>query len=123
LWVFLPLFLRAYDMRNIDSSINVPLWVFIIIAVGGAGCAIGGLFARKIGSARIAFLQLAVSGSCCLFSPFFFYLSPGLFLLLMTVWGVTAAGDSPQYSTVIAHNAPVNLVGSALTLVNCIGFF
>jgi MFS family permease len=35
LWVFLPLFLSAYEMRNIDSSINVPLWVFIIIASGG----------------------------------------------------------------------------------------
>jgi len=123
LWVFLPLFLRAYDIRSIDSSINVPLWVFIIIASGGVGCAVGGLFARKIGSARVAFLQLAVSGCCCLFSPLFFYLSPGFFLLLMTVWGVTVAGDSPQYSTVIAHTAPGELVGSALTLVNCIGFF
>jgi MFS family permease len=44
------------------------------------------------------------------------------FLLWLAVWGITAAGDSPQFSTLTASNAPKHAVGSVLTLTNCIGF-
>ncbi len=124
LWAFLPLFLSGYFAKALVlPTQNVSLWSFLIIAGGGLGCALGGIFSRRAGSSRVAFLQLAVSGCCCLFSPLFYSLEPTLFLAVMTLWGITVAGDSPQYSTVIAHTAPEELVGSVLTLVNCIGFF
>lgn len=40
----------------------------------------------------------------------------------LLIWGVTVAGDSPQFSTLTASNAPPYAVGSVLTLTNCIGF-
>ena len=40
----------------------------------------------------------------------------------MLVWGITVAGDSPQFSALTATNAPRAAVGSVLTLVNSIGF-
>ena len=76
----------------------------------------------RVGSARVAFIQLAVSGICCLLSPLFFAAPPALFLGLMLLWGISVVGDSPQFSTIVARTAPPELVGSALTLVNCIGF-
>jgi hypothetical protein len=30
--------------------------------------------------------------------------------------------DSPQFSTLVAQNAPREVTGTALTIVNCIGF-
>ncbi len=76
----------------------------------------------RFGSARVAFAQLAVSGVCCILSPFLLAAATPAFLLFLLVWGITVAGDSPQFSTLNAHNAPRELVGSALTIVNCIGF-
>ena len=46
---------------------NVSLWTFLIIGIGSAGCSLGGLVSARVGSARVAFIQLGVSGICCLF--------------------------------------------------------
>jgi hypothetical protein len=46
----------------------------------------------------------------------------GLFLAWLLLWGATVAGDSPQFSTLTARNAPPAVVGSVLTFTNCIGF-
>jgi hypothetical protein len=45
-----------------------------------------------------------------------------VFLTWLALWGLTAAGDSPQFSALTASNAPKHAVGSVLTLTNCIGF-
>jgi hypothetical protein len=45
-----------------------------------------------------------------------------LFVAWLLVWGITVVGDSPQFSTLTALNAPREAVGSVLTFVNCIGF-
>ena len=67
-------------------------------------------------------MQLAVSGLCCLAAPWLLAAPVALFLLWLLVWGVTVAGDSPQFSALTAANAPRDAVGSVLTLTNSIGF-
>lgn len=122
LWAFVPVFLAAYLSSVPGLSLNVSCWSFFIIGIGSVGCSVGGLISTRVGSARVAFIQLVVSGICCLFSPLFFVASPALFLALMLLWGIAVVGDSPQFSAIVARTAPRELVGSALTLVNCIGF-
>ncbi|QBK05534.1 MFS transporter [Hylemonella gracilis] len=97
-------------------------WSFAIIGAGFVGCAGGGWLARQWGSARVAQAQLVASAACCLAAPLMLHAPDGVFLAWLLLWGVTVSGDSPQFSALTARNAPQAVVGSVLTLVNCIGF-
>ena len=121
LWAFVPVLLLAFGNSR-DIALNVPFWSFVVIAAGFLGCAIGGVVSNHIGSARVATIQLFVSGLCCLFSPLLFNASPPLFFAFLLLWGITVVGDSPQFSALNAANAPPQFIGSALTIVNSIGF-
>lgn len=121
LWAFIPIWVLAYA-ENSATVLNVPMWSFAIIAVGFIGCAGGGIVSKKIGSARVAAIQLLISGICCALSPFFFSTELPLFMAFLVVWGISVIGDSPQFSALNAENAPREYVGSALTIVNSIGF-
>ncbi|KPV40668.1 hypothetical protein AN478_05780 [Thiohalorhabdus denitrificans] len=117
-WAFVPVWLLARGFPVDETA----LLTFGVIAAGALGCAGGGLLARRLGSGPVALGQLAVSGLCCLASPLAFAAPEGLLVPFLLVWGVTVAGDSPQFSALNARHAPRALVGSALTLANSIGF-
>ena len=117
LWVLMPLIL-ATRLEGVQLS-----WAaFIILGSGALGCALGGHAARRWGSARVAGVQLATSGICCLLAPWLLGAPAGVFYAWLLLWGITVAGDSPQFSTLTARNAPAQAVGSVLTLTNSIGF-
>jgi MFS family permease len=121
LWAFAPLLLLAYASRH-AMTLNQSWWTFLFIAAGVIGCVGGGLVSARFGSARVAACQLAVSGACCLLAPFMVSATPAVFLVFMLLWGITVAGDSPQFSALNAKYAPREYLGSALTIVNSIGF-
>lgn len=122
LWAFLPVLISTYAAES-QQSLNVPFWSFGVISAGCLGCIIGGLLSLKLGSPSVAFLQLLVSGICCLLSPLMFHAPAKIFLAFLLLWGITVVGDSPQFSALTAQTAPKELVGSALTIVTSIGFF
>ena len=104
------------------QGVAVSAGAFWAIAAGVVGCVGGGLLVRRFGSARVAQMQLACSGACCLAAPVMLTAPLALFIAWLLLWGATVVGDSPQFSTLTAQNAPSQVVGSVLTFTNCIGF-
>lgn len=122
-WTFVPVILETYYSNYNESISNVSILSFIIIALGFISCSIGGYISLKTGAKKVALISLLISGVCCLFSPIFFQLeSEFIFILFLSLWGMTVISDSPMFSTMVAKNADSEIKGTALTLVNCIGF-
>jgi DHA1 family inner membrane transport protein len=117
LWVLVPLILA-----NRLNGMALSWAAFAVVGSGALGCVGGGWLARRWGSARVATGQLAVSGLCCALAPWLIDASVGWFAVWLLVWGISVAGDSPQFSALTASNAPSQAVGSVLTLTNSIGF-
>lgn len=121
-WAFLPPLLLLYNQLHTGAALPASLWAFGAIAVGALGCIGGGIAALRVGSDRVARYLLLTSGLCILLVPFALRLPPILFGLFLLVWGAAAAGDSPQFSTLVANGSNPDNRGSILTLVTCIGF-
>ena len=120
-WGFLPFAITTFNSISGDS-LYVPLYTSLLIAVGGLGCIAGGYLSIRHGSKQVAFSTLLISGLCCMFSPIFYHLPVYLFLAFFVLWGFMVSADSPQFSNMVASAVPKNLKGTALTLVNCLGF-
>ncbi len=122
-WAFVPVMLHAYSLAHEDVALNISLLSFVIIALGGLACVIGGYASQKMGAKKTAATALLLSGVCCLISPLFFMVASELvFVGFLIFWGMVVIADSPLFSTLVAQNAPVEIKGTALTIVNSIGF-
>jgi MFS family permease len=120
-WALLPFLLM--DLRN-ETAIGAEnsLWTFAVIAIGGVSCAVGGLISDKSGSEKVALYSLAGSGVCGMLLILFPGLPSGLILPFLLIWGVLVTADSPQFSTLVAQSVRAEYRGTALTIVNSIGF-
>ncbi|MEM0996105.1 MAG: MFS transporter [Bacteroidota bacterium] len=122
-WAFVPVMLTAYTGAHTETELNVPLLSFAVIAIGGPACVAGGFLAEKWGTQRTAALALTLSGLCCLLSPLVLLYAPGaVFIGFLLIWGTAVIADSPLFSTLVATNAAAETKGTALTVVNGVGF-
>ncbi|MBS1779626.1 MAG: MFS transporter [Bacteroidetes bacterium] len=122
-WALVPsLIINSASKHSAGNNINTSLLSFFVIASGSAGCVIGGYISLRRGNIITAFIALLLSGICCLLLPFAMTLPITIFLPFMLVWGMAVVADSPQFTSLIAQSAEPSLRGTALTVVNCIGF-
>ncbi|RZM21317.1 MAG: MFS transporter, partial [Pedobacter sp.] len=122
-WVFLPLLLTNYQKLHQGLDLNIPLLCFGIIATGAISCMVSGLISSHFGVKRTASIALLLSGLCCLASPLFLAGSSVTILIIFLIfWSIVVIADSPLFSTLVAQTATPTSRGTALTLVNCIGF-
>jgi len=122
-WTFVPVLLTIYQEAHPMANFNISFLSFIIIGIGSLACVIGGYLSESFGTKKIAQTALILSGICCLISPFMFSVENSqLFVIFLTFWGMVVIADSPLFSTLVAKNASPEIKGTALTIVNCIGF-
>ena len=100
---------------------GADLAAFAAIAVGGAGCVLGGLAADRIGRERLTIWSMALSGSCALVIGLS-AASPAVAIGVGLVWGFAVVADSAQFSALVTELAPAHAVGTALTLQTSLGF-
>ncbi len=120
-WAFLPLLLGYLTHHTLPPATQ-SLWTFVLIGIGGISCSVGGLISKKVGSGTVAMASLIGSGICGLVLgvfPEFAFWAPLPFLF---VWGLLLSPDSPQFSTLVAQSVAPEHRGTALTLVNGLGF-
>ncbi|RXG23706.1 MFS transporter [Leeuwenhoekiella aequorea] len=120
-WGFVPLYITLYNTEN-ALNINIPLLAFLTLSIGAVSCALGGHISKKTTSKSVALFSLSASGICCLVSPFLLLAPLWVFIVFILFWGAVVVADSPQFSTLIANNTIAEYRGTALTIVNCIGF-
>lgn len=121
-WTFVPIMLTIYNKTHANAPISISFYSFIIIGSGSISCIIGGALCNRFGVKNMATLFLFTSGVCCLLAPFMFNVTPILFISFLTFWGLVVIADSPLFSTLVATNTQAETRGTALTIVNSIGF-
>ena len=122
-WAFVPIILVTYINLHPGTELNIPIWSFFIIGLGGPACVIGGYISQSFGTKKTAALALTLSGLSCLISPLIIIMGSELLLIaFMIFWGMVVIADSPLFSTLVAQNTEAETTGTALTIVNSIGF-
>lgn len=121
-WAFVPIMLSQNGHLRFYDSSTISFQSFLVIAIGSVACIIGGYLSQKFGIQKIAKICLLLSGICCLLSPIGLELDRPYFIVFLMFWGMVVIADSPLLSTLVAQQASADLKGTALTMVNSIGF-
>ncbi len=101
---------------------TASLLTFAVIAVGAAGCAVGGVLGDRWGRTRLTVLAMTCSGATALViglaeaGPFWLVVALGGF------WGFWVIADSAQFSAVVTEAGDQRYVGTAVTLQLAAGF-
>lgn len=121
-WTFVPVLLLTHSEFH-NTPLNISLFSFVIIASGTIGCIVAGYLSNTFSTKKIAKIALTISALCCLLSPLVFMINSSVvFIGFLIIWGMVVIADSPLFSTLVAKNSDAQSKGTALTIVNCIGF-
>jgi len=99
------------------------LAAFVAVASGAPGCVLAGMWADRLGKARVAGAAMVASGICALAAGWLFGGPYPALVAFGAVWGFAVVADSAQFSALVVDHSPRAQVGTALTLQTCSGFF
>ncbi len=116
MWTWIALFVASSAAASGQSYGSVPVITFFVIAIGGVAAWWAGKLSDRFGRTRVAGTSLAISGSCALFTPLLFGLSPFIVVPVLLIWGASVVADSAQFSTMVTETTDDETRGTSLTL-------
>jgi MFS family permease len=123
-WGYLPTMIDQFSQVHNIKDVNVPLMTFIAISSGAIGSFVTGWGTKHVTNSFTATFSITGSAICGILHPIFYgYPSLGMYMLLLFVWGWNVTSDSPQFSAMASRACKPELLGTALTVYNCIGYF
>jgi MFS transporter, DHA1 family, inner membrane transport protein len=118
-WTLVPWLVNA-TMPD-ASATEISAWSFLVIGIGLLGAIWGGLISQRWGSARVAFVSLMISGSLCVLYPWISVV-PAFAIITLIIWGFFVIADSAQFSAISSKACDPEMVASALSIQNSLGF-
>ena len=118
-WTLVPWLVNA--VMPDASATETSAWSFLVIGVGLLGAIWGGLMSQRWGGARVAFVSLMISGSLCVLYPWI-SIAPSLAMTALMIWGFFVIADSAQFSAISSKACDPEMVASALSIQNSLGF-
>lgn len=124
MWAWIGTFLAASFER---SGVGAPdraaaFGAFAAIAVGAAGCVVGGRIADRRSRTWATSLAMVLSGTGAALAGLLFGGPWPLVVTLVLAWGFWVVADSAQFSTLVTEVADQRWVGTAVTLQLAAGF-
>ncbi|MBM4095949.1 MAG: MFS transporter [Planctomycetes bacterium] len=104
------------------AGFSSPWAVFGVVAMGAAGCVLGGHLARWTSPLAVARFSMACSAACGLAWPWASEWPPWPAMALLALWGSTVVADSPQFSALASAACPRDGVAAATALMVSLGF-
>ncbi len=123
-WMFVPSLIVVHNAMSVET-IDPSFWAFVIIASGFLGCLLGGALSVRLGSKQVAAFALMISLLCCLVNPVLVasgFLSHGVVVGIMILWGMAVLADSPQFSSLASASVRPSEVGTAVALMTSLGY-
>lgn len=118
-------FLYDFDRRGPAGAELIGasgLVAFAVIAIGGLGSVVAGVWADRWGRENIASAAMVVSGACALTLGWLVDAPTWIVVSVALVWGFAIVADSAQFSALVTEVAPTHAVGTALTLQTSLDF-
>jgi len=112
----------GHHMPEERAATLASVTAFVSIASGAAMSVIGGWRADRIGKADVALYAMVVSGICAVLAALTFGGPVWIAFIVFVLWGASVSPDSPQFSALVADNAPAEQAGSLMTLQTALGF-
>jgi MFS family permease len=121
MWAWTPELLRQSYAASGWPESSARTAAFAVIAVGGMGCVLAGLFAERAGRCWTTIASLVMSGGCALLAGSLID-QPALLTIVCVIWGFAVVADSAQFSAAVSELCDPQFVGTALTIQTCAGF-